>query len=119
MERSSVPDPVAAARYLETARTALAEAVRALNRKEAAPLLDISKSLGEMARLFRDGMLVAGLKVPLVSASNGARVLGSLPSAKKLEALSKAREVLARKRLEDRQQRDIRKYRKERSIRVI
>jgi hypothetical protein len=93
MEGNSVPDLEAAARHLEIAKTSLAETVRALNTDGAAPLAALAQSLGEMAEQFRKGMLLAGLRVPLIDAKNAARVLGRCSSPKKLDALARARIV--------------------------
>lgn len=110
MERSSVPEPLTAAKHLESARTSIAEAVRALNRRETAPLVELVATLGQMAAHFREHRLLAGLNVPIVSAKNGARALGKSRSPDKLAALARAREKLAEKRQREWEQRHGRRF---------
>lgn len=109
MESNSLPDLAAAAQHLEIAKTSLAETVRALKSDGAAPLADLAQALGEMAEQFRKGMLLAGLRVPLIDSKNAARAMGRSRSPKKLEALARARIVRDANRRLDKESKMIRR----------
>lgn len=119
MEDFTPPDRKAAAQAIDRAATALFEAVRTINLSQAEPLRDLAMSLAAMATKIRVDGILPGLTTPITSASAGGRALGKVPSDKKLAALAKAREKLAKMRQTDREQRNIRKFIKERGIRPM
>jgi hypothetical protein len=99
MENTYHPDPSSAAIHIHAAVAELKRATIALGRvRGSEDLWELAERLDQMAGLFRDGKLNAGLKVSLVTIRSGARVMGQTASPKKLEALAKARLVLAAKR---------------------
>jgi hypothetical protein len=99
MDDHRAPDLVEAARRLEEGHTAIKAALMAIGRPRSSEVLwEMAGQLSVVAGHFRDGRLLAGLKVELVSAKSGARAMGRARSEKKLLALAKARGVLALKR---------------------
>jgi len=99
MEYPNVPDLAAAARHLENAHTSLAEAIKALRKADGTEVLDeLGRKFSLMAEAFRNGMLLAGLKVPLVDRKMAARALAAGVTPKKLEKLAESRAKLAEKR---------------------
>jgi hypothetical protein len=99
MENLSVPDLAAAARHLENAHTSLAEATKALRKADGTELLDeLGRKFSVMAEAFRNGMLLAGLKVTLVDSKMAGSILASCATPNKLKKLAVARAKLAEKR---------------------
>jgi hypothetical protein len=99
MENLSVPDLAGAARHLESACASLAEAVRALRHADGTAVLDeLGQNFSLMAEKFQGGMLLAGLKVPVLGPKACGQILGASRSDKKLAALVRTRAKRADKR---------------------
>src|ERR1700677_568231 len=96
MENLTVPDLVSAARHLEAAHTSLAEATKSLRKADGTAVLDeLGRKFSLMAEAFRNGMLLAGLRVPLVDRRIAARALAAGVTPKKLAAVAVSRAKLA------------------------
>ena len=110
MNKNGVPDLGLAAQRLSSANEALLAAAEALRGADGVEtLISLSRGLSEMSLKLRNGMLLAGMRVPLVDSVVGAQAMGRSRSPKKLAALAKAREARAAKRRLDAERKMIRK----------
>src|SRR4051812_20283682 len=73
MKGYNATDLPAAERHLESAKTSILEAVRALgNHGKAQDLKEVAEQLGKKAKSFGQGMLLPGLKEPVVGPKGAA-----------------------------------------------
>lgn len=99
MKGYNVTDLAAAAKHLESAKSSILEAVRALcNHRKAQDLKDVAEHLGMKAKIFGEGKLLPGLSLPVVGPKGAARAMGKIESPLKLEKLAAARAELAKVR---------------------